>query len=422
MTSRDLQPDGLKALLGDPAISHVLSVLTAMGEETRIVGGSVRDALLGQVGSDIDLATTLLPEDVMRRATVASLKAIPTGIEHGTVTILFDGRAFEVTTLREDVETDGRHAVVRFGRDFARDAERRDFTINALSLSGDGALHDTTGGEADLYAGRVRFIGDAATRIREDALRILRFFRFHARYGIGAPDEEGLKAAAAAAEALDGLSRERVRSELLKLLEAPGAVQAVAEMTGAGLLARIVGTKGHLDRLERAVSASANHGSPKGAVARLAALAVDSGTDAERLRQSLRLSNEEQACLQAYAAAKRAIERLPVIAAADIRRLVATQDLGSLALVVTVMDDHRKSEMSVEARLAFEQFLDGTQPVPVFPLSGGDLIAAGIPPGRSIGKGLAASYACWLERGCPSGEEERALLLDHAVTIARSNA
>ncbi|CAA2140904.1 CCA tRNA nucleotidyltransferase [Methylobacterium bullatum] len=422
MTSRDLQRDGLKALLTDQAISHVLSVLKAPGEETRIVGGSVRDALLGRVGSDIDLATTLLPEDVMRRATAASLKAIPTGIEHGTVTILFDGRAFEVTTLREDVETDGRHAVVRFGRDFARDAERRDFTINALSLSGDGALHDTTGGEADLHAGRVRFIGDAASRIREDALRILRFFRFHARYGIGAPDEEGLRAAADAAEALDGLSRERVRSELLKLLEAPGAVQAVAEMRGAGLLARIVGTEGHLDRLERAVSTSANHGSPQSAVARLAALAVDSGTDAERLRQSLRLSNEEHACLQAYAAAREAIERLPVIAAADVRRLVATQDLGGLALVVAVMGDQRMSEMSVEARLAFERFLDGTQPVPVFPLSGGDLIAAGVPPGRSIGKGLAASHAFWLERGCPSGKEERTLLLDHAVATARSKA
>ncbi|MCC0805446.1 CCA tRNA nucleotidyltransferase [Methylobacterium sp. W2] len=420
--SRELRRDGLEALLADPAISHVLSALEADGEETRIVGGSVRDALLGRVESDIDLATTLLPQDVMRRATAASLKAIPTGIEHGTVTILFDGRAFEVTTLREDIETDGRHAVVKFGRDFARDAERRDFTINALSLSGDGALHDTTEGEADLRVGRVRFIGDAATRIREDALRILRFFRFHARYGIGAPDEEGLRAATDAAEALDGLSRERVRAELLRLLEAPGAVEAVADMQRAGLLKRIVGTEGYLDRLERAVSASAIHGSPLRAVARLAALAVDSDADAERLRQALRLSNDEYTSLQAYAAARRAIERLPVIEAADTSRLVATQDLGSLALVVAVMDDHRKGQMSVEARSAFERFLDGTQPVPVFLLSGADLIGAGIPPGRSVGQGLAASRSLWLERGCLSGEEERALLLDHAIATARSKA
>ncbi|MCJ2129041.1 CCA tRNA nucleotidyltransferase [Methylobacterium sp. E-045] len=422
MTIRALRRDGLDTLLADPAVSHVLSVLKGDGEETRIVGGSVRDALLGQVGADIDLATTLLPQDVMRRATAASLKAIPTGIEHGTVTILADGRAFEVTTLREDVETDGRHAVVRFGRDFARDAERRDFTINALSLSRDGVLHDTTGGEADLHGGRVRFIGDAATRIREDALRILRFFRFHARYGIGAPDKDGLRAATDAGTALDGLSRERVRSELLKLLDAPGVIAAVLEMRKAGLLSRIIGTEGYLDRLERALSASANDASPLEPVARLATLAVDSNADAERLRWALRLSNEEHACLQAYAAARRAIERLPVIAATDVVRLVATQDLESLGLAIAVLDDHYKKLIDPEARSVLQQFIDGNRSVPVFPLSGSDLVAAGIPPGRSVGQGLAAGRSLWLKRGCQSGQEERALLLDHAVTIARSKA
>ncbi|WP_245259550.1 CCA tRNA nucleotidyltransferase [Methylobacterium sp. 10] len=396
-------------------------MLKADGEETRIVGGSVRDALLGRVGSDIDLATTLLPEDVMRLATAASLRAVPTGIEHGTVTILFDGRTFEVTTLREDVETDGRHALVKFGRDFARDAERRDFTINALSLSADGAFHDTTGGEADLRGGRVRFIGDAATRVREDALRILRFFRFHARYGIGAPDEDGLRATTDAGEALDGLSRERVRSEFLKLLDTPGVIEAVIEMRRAGLLSRIIQGKGYLDRLKRAVSGT-NRTSPLKPVARLATLAVDSDADTERLRSSLRLSNEEHACLQAYAAARRAIGRLPVIAASDTLRLVATQDLESLRLAIAVMDDHQKNQIDAEARSVLQQFLDGTQPVPVFPLSGSDLVTAGIPPGRSVGQGLAESHALWLERGCTSGEEERALLLNHAVTIARSKA
>ena len=420
MTGRDLRREGLNALLVDPAVSHVLSVLKADGEGTRIVGGSVRDALLGQVGSDIDLATTLLPEETIRRAAAGSLRAIPTGIEHGTITLFHAGRAFEVTTLREDVETDGRHAVVRFGRDFSRDAERRDFTINALSLSADGELHDTTGGEEDLRAGRVRFIGEAATRIREDALRILRFFRFHARYGIGAPDTDGLQAARDAAEALDTLSRERVRAEFLKLLEAPGALEAVAEMKKAGLLARIIGAEGHVDRLERAIASTPDHGGTERAVNSLAALAVDNDDDADRLRQKLRLSNEEHARLCAYAAARRAIARLQHVGAIEMRRLAATEDLPGLALVIAVMDETNVNRIDTEARRELRGLLDGTSTAPTFPLSGGDLITAGIPPGRSVGRGLSASRSLWLERGCLTGEEERAVLLDHAVTHARS--
>ncbi len=234
-----LDHGGLAALLDQPGVRRALAALDVKGAETRLVGGCVRDALLGNPSADIDLATTLLPDAVMDAARrVPGLKAVPTGIEHGTVTLVTGDGPIEVTTLREDVETDGRHAVVRFGGDFARDAERRDFTVNALSLGADGRLHDTVGGLPDLAAGRVRFIGDPATRIREDALRILRFFRFHARFGAGPPDAAALAACIAARDALDRLSRERVRAEFLKLLTAPGGVPMVGTLSATGLLQR----------------------------------------------------------------------------------------------------------------------------------------------------------------------------------------
>ena len=191
-----LSPDGrLPAGLDEPRLRRLLEVLNPPGEETRFVGGAVRDALLGRPLSDVDLATTMLPQAVIARTKAARMRSIPTGIAHGTVTVMVEARSFEVTTLREDIETDGRHATVRFGRDFDADARRRDFTMNALSAGADGRVFDPVGGTDDLAAGRVRFIGDAATRIREDYLRILRFFRFHATYGSGDLDPAGLEAA-----------------------------------------------------------------------------------------------------------------------------------------------------------------------------------------------------------------------------------
>src|SRR5437660_1425630 len=182
------------AWLTEGALGKLMAVLDRDGEEARVVGGAVRNVLIGEPTGDIDVATTALPPEVMRRAQAAGFKAVPTGIEHGTVTIVVDHRPFEVTTLREDVETFGRHAVVRFGRDWRADAARRDFTINALSLSRDGVVHDYVGGLADIAVRRVRFIGQAAARIAEDYLRVLRFFRFHAADGSGLPDPEGLPA------------------------------------------------------------------------------------------------------------------------------------------------------------------------------------------------------------------------------------
>src|SRR6476619_4848419 len=213
--------------------ARVLDLLNSNGEEARVVGGAVRNALLTIPIGDIDIATTAVPDEVIRRAKAAGIKSVPTGIDHGTVTLVVDAQPFEVTTLREDTETFGRKAKVAFGRDWVRDAERRDFTINGLSVDAGGRVHDHVGGLADIAAKRVRFIGDASQRIAEDYLRILRFFRMHAAYGAGEPDRAGYLACIAGRAGLASLSAERVRMEMLKLVVAEGAgvgVQAVAEV------------------------------------------------------------------------------------------------------------------------------------------------------------------------------------------------
>ena len=254
---------------------RLLDVLDRDGEEARVVGGAVRNALLGEPVVDIDVATTAVPDEVMRRAAAAGFKPVPTGIDHGTVTVVVDGTPFEVTTLREDVETFGRHARVAFGRNWQHDAERRDFTMNALYAARDGTVHDYVGGLDDLTERRVRFIGDPAQRIAEDYLRILRFFRFHAAYGDGGlPDAAGLSACIAARAGLETLSRERVRTEMLKLLVAAHAVPALVSMSETGLLVAVLGgvpllaSFANMTKLERELSLTPDP------VRRLGALAV----------------------------------------------------------------------------------------------------------------------------------------------------
>ncbi len=410
--SRNLDRTGLGALLARPGVQAVLAALDTPGEETRLIGGCVRDALLGSAASDIDLATTLLPESVVEKTRAAGLKAVPTGIEHGTITVVTPHEPVEVTTLREDVETDGRHAVVRFGGDFAQDAARRDFTINALSLSADGRLHDTTGGLDDLRAGRVRFIGEAQTRIREDALRILRFFRFHARFADGAPDPAALSACIAARDALDGLSRERVRAEFLKLLLAPGCVPVTAILSATGLLQRITGGVGELGRLARSAAA----GQP--APLRLAALGVHARHDAERLRERLRLSKAEATQLDAYASALAALHARNEIDAAETRALAAVHGSQTIRDALAILQGEPRPRLS-EAAFAELSAMEDQGRDPVFPLVGADLVAAGIPPGRAIGRALAAAKAEWLALGCPEDVEARQALLARAIATAK---
>jgi poly(A) polymerase len=390
----------LAGLCGRPRLRRVMEALDAPGEETRLVGGAVRDALLGRPVTDIDLATTLLPDETARRAAAAGLKPVPTGLAHGTVTVVAEGEPFEVTTLREDIETDGRHAVVRFGRDFARDAERRDFTINALSAAADGRVRDTVGGLPDLAAGRVRFIGAPAARIREDYLRILRFFRFHARYGRGAPDRDGLAAAVAARDGLDGLSRERVRGELLKLMPAPGAPAAAAILSGTGLLQRLTGGVGDLGRLARL----AGGGAAPDPVLRLAALLVHTEADADRLREGLRLSKAEHVRMAAYARAVASLHgAVAPLDGPDLRCLVARHGLAAVADAVAILSGEPRPVLAEDARAQLAAFVSDAEPVPVFPLTGAALVARGARPGPDLGRALAAARSAWLDRGCPVG-------------------
>jgi tRNA nucleotidyltransferase/poly(A) polymerase len=291
----------IATLFGNRRVLDLLDILNGEGEETRIVGGAVRNALIGLPTGDIDLATTALPPSVIARAKAAGFKPVPTGIEHGTVTVVVRGHPFEVTTLREDIATYGRRAIVRFGRDFAEDARRRDFTVNAFSVSADRALHDPVGGLNDLEAGRIRFIGDPRQRIREDYLRILRFFRFHAAYGEGQLDRAGLDAAIAEREGLAVLSAERIRAEMMKFVLARRAGDVAQEISDAGFFERIFSGIAYPVLFARLAQIGRT---ADDAVLRLGALAVCVREDADRLRERLRLSNAEHKRLAEMADAR----------------------------------------------------------------------------------------------------------------------
>lgn len=396
------QRDGdIAHFLAQPVLSRLLSALDGDGEETRVVGGAVRNLLLGEPASDIDLATTALPQETIRRGKAAGFKAVPTGIEHGTVTLVADGTSFEVTTLRRDVETDGRRAKVVFGRDFVADALRRDFTINALGLGRDGTLHDYCGGLDDLVRRRVRFIGDAGTRIREDYLRILRFFRFHARYGMGEPDDDGLRACIAGREGLAGLSRERVRAELLKLLVAAGVVTTIGAMAGAGLLMPVIGGVPHLSRF---AAIAGDDGADVHPTFRLAALAVTVSEDALRLREGLRLSNGEFDRIERIARALEGLggrAGLPGIAALRHVALDAGSDAAAAALILLNASVGSKGGGDVQ-RLIGE--LGRTPP---FLPTGKDVIRLGAVPGPRVGQALATARRGWIQAGCPAGADEQ---------------
>jgi poly(A) polymerase len=373
----------------------LLEALNGSGEETRIVGGAVRNTLIGRPLSDIDCATTALPDITVQRAKAAGFKCVPTGIEHGTITVIVDGEPFEVTTLREDVETDGRHAVVRFGRDFEQDALRRDFTINALSVGLDGQLHDYTGGVDDLAARRVRFIGEARTRIREDYLRILRFFRFHAEYAEGDPDPAGLIASGAERQGLTILSKERIHHEFLKLLAARRAEETLHVLAGHGFLTWLLGGAAEFGRFRRIAAAE------PAAIWRLAALAVLVEQDVDRLRSHLKLSNDSHKKLGAYARLLSLLKTwlLPLDALA-IRRLVAEHGVETLHAVLTAVGGEPLPAVNEEAREVLERFRSGAEPVPVFPLRGADLLEHGVAKGPGMGELLAKARQVWLAEGC----------------------
>ena len=389
--------------LTEKPLAQLLAVLDRDGEEARVVGGAVRNALLGLPHGDIDIATTALPAEVMRRAEAAGFKAVPTGFEHGTITVVIAGRPFEVTTLREDVETFGRHATVKFGRDWKRDAERRDFTMNGLSLSADGEVHDTVGGVADLNARRVRFIGDAATRIAEDYLRILRFFRFHAYYGEGHPDAEGLHAAIAARAGLEQLSRERVRMELMKLLLAPHGVGALAVMAEAGLLGALIGGVPYLASFSNTAKVEVAAGLAPDSTRRLGALAVWIAEDAERLWRRLRLSNAEHERLSAVDGWWRVSPAMSEAAARELIYRVGPEYFTERVLLAWVRSDAKANDAQWCALATLPQRWNA----PVFPIKAADFIARGVEKGPLLGAALERAEKAWVAAGFPL--ERRAL-------------
>ena len=401
----ELSIAGRAEWLADPALQKLLALLNEGGEEARIAGGAVRNTLLGEPAGDIDIATTTLPDETIARATRAGFKAVPTGYEHGTVTVIAGGVPHEVTTLRADVETFGRKARVRFGRDWRQDAERRDFTMNALYADADGRVVDLVGGLADLESRTIRFIGDAEARIREDYLRILRFFRFFARYGSGPPDAEGLKACAKLKEGIDGLSAERVWAELKKLLSAPDPSRALLWMRQSGVLTRILpeSEKWGIDFIHGLVTAERDLGWPPDPALRLASIIPPDPVRVTAMAQRLRLSNADRDRLVAWAAAP---GMKPDMSESQLAKLAyrtgreGLSDRLTLALASAraraVEDDGALREAGGWYRL--KKFLDGWD-MPKFPVAGADLIALGVPAGPKMGNLLRDLEERWVDAG-----------------------
>jgi poly(A) polymerase len=401
--------------LGAPALARALSILNGGGEEARVVGGAARNALMGLPLSDIDIATTAPPDEVVRRAAAGGLKAVPTGIDHGTVTLVVDGTPFEVTTLRQDVETFGRKAKVAFGRDWKVDAERRDFTMNALSISPDGTVHDYVDGLADLRTRRVRFIGDPARRIAEDYLRILRFFRFHASYAHGAPDPAGLHACIVARDGLRTLSRERVRAELMKLLIAPFAVPTLTVMAEAGFAALLLGGVPLLASFANMIKVEEAAAVAPDAVRRLGALGVFIAEDAERLREKLRLFNAEHERLAAMA--DRWWRVSPALGEAGGRALLYR--LGPVRYVDRVLIAWTRAPQGA-ADPAWRDLaaLPTRWTAPRFPLKSADLVARGVAKGPALGAAMRAAEEAWIAADFPQDKVALDRIADDAARRA----
>lgn len=389
----------------DPqALAALADALGAGAGEARYIGGWVRDTLLGLSPDDIDMATAHPPEAVIARLEAAGIAywTSKSGLAHGTVTAMPDGAPVEVTTLRRDVATDGRHATVAFTADWRADAARRDFTINALSADPlDGRVHDYFGGLGDLAAGRVAFIGDPLERIAEDHLRILRFFRFHARFGRGAADRAALAACTARANDLMALSRERIAAELLKLLAAADPVPAVGLMVAGGVLRPVLPEIGDAAPLAATVAAEASAGVPGDPLRRLAALLPPDPAVATAVAQRLRLSRAQAARLAAAAGP---------VPAGDPR--AAAWRIGAEATVDRLLI--RGGDPATAQALAAWQR-------PRFTLTGGALIARGLAPGPAVAATLKAIKARWVAEGFPDAAR-LAAIADDAVDRARAEA
>jgi poly(A) polymerase len=377
-----------------PATQAVMRALSAEGGEARFVGGAVRNALLGVAVSDVDIATPLVPDELMRRLKGAGLSAVPTGIKHGTVTAIADGKPFEVTTLRRDLETDGRFAVIAFTSDWREDAMRRDFTINALYAGEDGAIFDYFGGLDDLALGRVRFVGDAVTRIREDYLRILRLFRFHAWYGKGEIDPPALAASIAEKAGLQRLSGERVQKELLRLLEAKDPIFALRVMESNAILAEILPAGPPIERLERLIAIESANELVPDALLRLATRLPDRTLAARNVAGLLKLSNAARERL--LAAAEKDERIVASLDSAAARKLLYNLHTDCFRDQVLLRWAASQADAEDAAWRALLTLAKDCKP-PVFPLDGNDAIALGCEEGPQIGAVLREVEGWWVE-------------------------
>ena len=378
-----------------PATRAVVEALTADGADVRFVGGCVRDALLGRESDDIDIGTPDPPERVLALLGRAGIdtRTVPRGIAHGTVTALAGGNRYEITTLRRDERTDGRHAEVAFTDDWRQDAARRDFTVNAMSAAPDGTLHDYFGGQADLKAGRVRFVGDPATRIAEDHLRLLRFFRFHAWYGRAEPDAAALTACKTEAHTLPSLSGERVQGEALKLLAAPAPLPALASMQGVGVLAVLLPEASEAPRLARLIAIEGRVAEPD-PIRRLAALIADAEA-AHRVSARWRLAGADGARLASLCAP-------PAPLTPDLDRSTQRRRLyrlgpelfRDLVLLAWAAEAAGENEAAWRAMLGTADAWEE----PTLPVSGADVLACGVDSGPAVGRLLFAVEAWWKDR------------------------
>ncbi|MEL7171855.1 MAG: CCA tRNA nucleotidyltransferase [Pseudomonadota bacterium] len=390
VTDRRLPAD----LMAAPGLGPVFAALGG-GETAFLVGGAVRNGLLGLRPGDFDVATPLLPEEVQRRLVAAGLKAVPTGIDHGTITAVAQGTGVEVTTLRADLETDGRHATVAFGQSLAADAARRDFTMNALYADATGRVIDPLGGLADLEARRLRFIGAPAERIREDYLRILRFFRFHAWYADpdGGIDAEGLAACAAEAEGIEGLARERIGHEFRRLLAAPDPAPALAAMQAAGILARCLpgATAAPVAPLVHLEALAGRRADWRARLAAIMPAALDAREGLAEVAEALRLAKAERRTLEAIVAARHCLAEGNGAGAAAYHHgadaawaavLVDEAHAGWRATPPALAGPDHTLEAAIERGAAAR-----------LPLRAADLTAAGLEPGAAIGEALKIAEA-----------------------------
>lgn len=383
--------------LRKPSLQKLLAALACCGHEARAVGGAVRDALAGRTVGDTDVATTALPETVMAAAAAHGFGVHPTGLAHGTVTVIVDGDSYEVTTLRRDVETDGRRAVVAFTTVWEEDAQRRDFTINAIYADANGALFDPVGGVTDLEAGRVRFIGEAAQRIREDYLRILRFLRFSAEFAGGVLDPAGVQASVALKDGLAQLSAERVWGELKKLLLAPHCARVVLEAERLGLLGDVLGARTHAAVLARLIEIETSLGVQGDVVGRLAALT--SREDHDAIARRLRLSRAEASDLATANA------NLPGLRSDTCEHAgrIAIYGLGreGFARALRVSWARSGAPASEERWRERLSLADRFSP-PRLPFGGADVVALGIAAGPAVGEILRRFEAWWVDADFPT--------------------